>query len=299
MASVSLVTQDTDGRRCPVCSSRSQSFWGTRTGFPLFECGDCKVVFFDRSQISLHDYQTYYEYTDTFDADRISWELRIRRRAISKQLERLATYIKGRELLDVGAGPGYLCKIARDQGWSTSGIEVSAKALRIGREYLSTRYVELAAVPPTSVDLITCHHILEHVEGPKEFIQTLRSKLKPGGVIAVHVPHQEPLTAFIQNKLFTNGEKYCQLYAPEHISGFSKGSLRNTFELFGFETLRVRTSAMWGVYYDPFFLRNFLTQKDYSGVIKQTVRSAVDNVGICVGRGSWVVGHFRKTQSSI
>lgn len=56
----------------------------------------------------------------------------------------------------------------------------------------------------------------------------------------------------------------------------------------------VRTSAMWSVYYDPFFLNNFLREKNYAGIIKHTLRSAVDNVGVLIGLGDWVVAHFRK-----
>lgn len=264
----------------------------------MYECLSCGVVFFDRKQFELHDYQTYYEYTDDWDSPRVAWELKIRRWSLSRQLKKLGSYVQGRKLLDIGAGPGYLCRIASDNGWDADGVEVSSKAKRIGEQFLGVRYINPEEVAEESVDVITCHHVLEHMEKPDEFIQSLKSKLKPRGVIAVHVPHREPLSFLIRNKLskgrFSRTEKFCQLYVPEHISGFTKESLVNTFELFEFETLMVRTSAMWSIYYDPFFLKNYLREKNYAGIVKHTFRCAVDNIGVGVGLGDWVIAHFRK-----
>jgi 2-polyprenyl-3-methyl-5-hydroxy-6-metoxy-1,4-benzoquinol methylase len=284
---------------CPVCSAANNVEWGIRTAKVMFECQSCGVVFFDRAAFELHDYQSYYEYTDTWDSARVEWELKIRRRALTKQLARLGNYVEGRKLLDIGAGPGYLCHVAASEGWESDGVELSEKALRIGRQFLDVNYIEFDDVVDESLDVITCYHILEHVEHPDGFIKRVYSKLKPNGVVAVHVPHREPLSFSIRNRLSSwknaEAEKLCQLYIPEHISGFTPDSLVKTFALFGFQPLFCRTSAMWSTYYDPFFLKNYFREKDYAAVIKHTLRCLVDNVGVAFDRGDWVVGHFRKS----
>jgi 2-polyprenyl-3-methyl-5-hydroxy-6-metoxy-1,4-benzoquinol methylase len=269
-----------------------------RTEQMMYECQSCGVVFFDRGQFELHDYDNYYDYTDTWDDARVAWELGIRRRALRKQLAHLGTYVEGRRLLDIGAGPGYLCRVATDEGWEACGIELSAKALRIGRQFLQVNYLQLEDVAEESLDVITCYHVLEHMERPDEFIKSLRSKLKTGGVVAVHVPHREPLSFLLRNWLNRlrgqQSEKLCALYVPEHISGFTQESLVKTFELFGFQSLMVKTAAMWSMYYDPFFLKNYLREKNYLNIFKHTLRCMVDNVGVGAGLGDWVVAHFRK-----
>ena len=283
---------------CPICFGAHSLGWGFRTVHAMFECQSCGVVFFDRARFELHDYQTYYEYTDDWDDARVKWEMKIRRRALTKQLARIGTYVNGRTLLDVGAGPGYLCRIACDNGWDARGIEVSAKARRIGKQFLRVEYVDIARVEDESLDVITCHHVLEHMTRPDEFIRELRTKLKPSGVVVIHVPHREPLSFLIRNTL--NGfkaaqtERLCALYIPEHVLGFTQASLTHAFSLFGFQPLFVRTSAMWSVYYDPFFLKNYLRENDYLGILQHTLRCLIDNVGVLVGRGDWVIGHFRK-----
>jgi len=295
-ASMAMDTTGT-GPVCPVCAAKNSRDWGLRTEHRMFECSNCRVVFFDRQAFQLHDYGNYYDYTDDWDAERVGWEVKIRRRALKQQLKRLGGYVEGRRLLDIGAGPGYLCHVASNEGWQAQGVELSEKALRVGRQFLNVDYVQLDEIPEGSLDVVTCYHILEHMKDPGEFLTKVHSKLSSTGVVAVHVPHREPLSFAIRNLLKRRNqqaEKYCQLYVPEHISGFTIESLANTLRLFGFETLMIRTSAMWSTYYDPFFLKNYLRARDYSGIFKHSLRSFIDNVGVAIRSGDWVVGHFRK-----
>jgi len=284
---------------CPMCSASNNRVWGLKTEHVMYECNRCGLIFFDRQEFEVHEYGNYYDYTDDWDSGRVSWELDIRRRALTRQLARLGRYVSGRKLLDIGAGPGYLCRIALNEGWEAQGIELSEKALRIGREFLDVDYVQFDEIADESLDVITCYHILEHMEHPDGFIRKVYSKLKPNGVVAVHVPHREPLSFSIRNLVTSwkssEAEKQCQLYVPEHISGFTTASLVNAFRIFGFQPLFVRTSAMWSTYYDPFFLKNYFRESDYPGIVKHTLRALVDNLGVVFARGDWVVGHFRRT----
>jgi SAM-dependent methyltransferase len=265
----------------------------------MYECDGCRVVFFDRRLFEVHSYGNYYDYTEDWDDARIAWEMKIRRKAFRRQFQKLGRYVEGRRLLDIGAGAGFLCRSAIDAGWDAQGIELSPKAVSLGQKFLDVKYVDLDDVADGSLDVITCYHILEHMEQPSGFIKTVSSKLKANGVVAVHVPHREPLSFSIRNRLQSRGidqaEKLCQLYVPEHISGFTKESLVNSFQIFGFRPLLITTCAMWSSYYDPFFLANYLREKNYAGLLKHTVRSLIDNVGVAFGQGDWVVGHFRKT----
>jgi len=264
----------------------------------MYECENCRLVFLDRRELQLHEYGNYYDYTDNWDQARMDWEVKIRRRAFHAQFGKFGQYLTGRKHLDIGAGPGFLCRVAREDGWETEGIELSPKAVHLGRKFFKIDYVQLDDVPAESVDLITAYHVLEHMERPDAFIRGLHSKLKPGGVVAIHVPHREPLSFSLRNRFSgrkdKGADKHCQLYAPEHISGFTSDSLRHAFSLFGFQPLMIRTSAMWSRYYDPFFLKNYIDERNYSGICKHSLRSLIDNVGVLLGQGDWVIGHFRK-----
>jgi|GEM_PF-272300 len=47
------------------------------------------------------------------------------------------------------------------------------------------------AIPSESIDVIICHHVLEHVEKPTEMLAESRRLLKPGGALLLHVPFEK------------------------------------------------------------------------------------------------------------
>jgi len=280
--------------------------WGRVHGRLAYECEGCDVVFFPRPIETSADYEQYYPYLKDFDGARFEWELRIRVRKYRHQLGAIRRYRPdARKLTDVGAGPGYLCKVAMDAGWKALGIEASSPAVEAGRREFGVRYVELDNVEPGSQDAITCHHVLEHLEEPASFLETLRSKLVSGGILVVHVSNREPLTYLARNVLRRTRERdadlYCQLYYPEHITGFTRRSLAAALQHVGFEPLRVSCVSMWSRFYDPFFLGNYfrdgagrrIAKVEYGRLVRQVVQSVGENVGNLFGRGDWVVGHFR------
>lgn len=290
---------------CPFCTSSGRP-WGRVHGLQAHECPGCGVVFFPRPIGESADYQEYYPYLKHFDDERFAWELSVRRRKYRHQLEVIRRHRPGAvRLTDVGAGPGYLCKVAMEEGWQAQGVETAEPAVKAGEERFGVRYVALEDVEAQSQDAITCHHVLEHIEEPDGFLRLLRSKLVGGGVLVVHVPNCEPLTYLARNLLRRNrqrgGDVLCQLYHPEHITGFTTRSLPAAISRFGFTPLSVRCVSMWSRFYDPFFLRNYLRdhggeglwRADYRGIARQVVQSLADNAGNAIGRGDWVVGHFR------
>lgn len=272
---------------------------------PIYQCLSCDSVFFGRPIVHPADYGDYYPYLKQFNPERFRWELEIRRAKYRFQLAAIRQHCPAaKKLLDVGAGPGYFCRIAMDEGWQAQAVESAPPAEEAGAREFGVHYVTLEDIAPASVDAVACHHVLEHIEDPAGFLRALHSKLRPGGILVVHVPHREPLTFALRNlfrRLSGNGVTLSHLYYPEHISGFSAQSLPRILSRFGFETLGVRTVAMWSGYYDPFFLRNYfrdaagrrVARVNYLHLFRHALRCALDNVGVLFDRGDWVVGHFR------
>src|SRR2546426_11561211 len=186
--------------RCPVCVDSATSRWGSRGGHAIFECGACGLTFFDLSSFTAHDYRDYYRYTETWSETDIVYEVEVRRRGTVRQLRRRASMIPGRRLLDIGAGPGYFCRIALDEGWDAEGVEISARAVEIGRDRLGVSYIDLEAVPAASGDVVCCPHGVRHVADPLGLLRALRPGLQPGGVLVVPAPPPEPLSFVLRNR---------------------------------------------------------------------------------------------------
>jgi len=237
-----------------------------------------------------------------FDEDRFAWELSIRHKKFMCQLDLISRYSSGRRLLDIGAGPGYFVKVALDQGWSAEAIEISQEAVRHGRRIFGVQYVTLEGIEDSSLDVVTCHHVLEHLTEPASFLEVLWRKLKPGGLLVFHVPHQQPLTFAVRNgfrRLIAGGraETFCSLYGDVHITGFTERSLKRFVERQGFATQFTHTVGMWSMFYDPFFLGNFIRDRAWGAMVRKAVRHLIETIGIPFGLGDWVVGYFRKSTS--
>ena len=275
--------------------------WGERDGRLIFRCPDTGALFIDRAALGEETYQQYYQYLADFDSRRFDWELRIRRKKIQRQLRLMEHLAPGKRIADVGAGPGYLCRIAALEGWSPVGIEISAEAVRHGEEQFGVRYTKLEEIPDESLDVISCQHVLEHVAKPVEFLQALRRKLASSGLLVLHVPHEQPLTFFLRERLSRllrrHRDTYCTLYGDIHVSGFSPESLARVVEGQGFKAQFIRTAGMWSRYYDPFFAREYVRRGQWLALMRKGIRSAVELLGNPVGKGDWIVGYFVKSSS--
>jgi len=289
----------------PFTGSETTTVWGKLDGRSIYQCPDTGAVFFDREEISERSYQDYgaYPYLEEFDEERINWEVGIRRSKYREQLDLMEDYAPGRNLLDMGAGPGYLCRVAEDEGWEARGIEISKNAVQFGKQELGVRYIDIEEVEDGSVDVITCHHVLEHIPQPMRFLGNLRSKLRRGGLLVLHVPHQQPLTFLLRDwvgRLLSNGklDTFCTLYGETHIQGFTKKSLQKVLEEAGFSAHFTISKGMWTKYYDPFFAKNYLRDGKYVAMARKFVRHVIERLGEPVGKGDWVVGYFSKSNAT-
>ncbi len=291
----------TASAQSPFSNATSSRVWGKKDGRVIYQCPDTGAIFYDRDEIEHEDYQDYYPYLKGFDAERFEWEVRIRRPKFKKQLALMRRYVSGDRprLLDVGAGPGYLVRVAQEEGWDVTGAEISAEAVRHGEHQYGASYIALDEVEDESLDALTCHHVLEHIDEPIAFLETFYRKLKPGGLLVLHVPHQQPLTFALRDKIkqLTSGgeaETVCKLYGDIHLSGFTEDSLRAVVERCGFETHFTKTPGMWSKYYDPFFFRGLAQEGRWGFIARKVVRQGLEKLGEPFGMGDWVVGYFHK-----
>lgn len=164
-------------------------------------CKKCGLVFIPRGSQEKHDY--YKEggyYTD-------STNLAARQFMISRHLllqlakdrvttiEKLASIdLSNKSVLDAGCGYGetlgYLnlyrqCKVL--------GVEPSPETARSGEQMFG---IKIAAAlfedydfSGETFDLIMCNHTLEHVVDPSRFLEMLKFRLKPSGLLYLEVPN--------------------------------------------------------------------------------------------------------------
>ena len=146
----------------------------------------------------------------------------------SKLAEKLRAFLPPRgRLLDIGCGNGAFlrCFAAAFPDWSLSGTELGEAHRREVEAIPQVERVYCGSPDkaPGTFDAVTLIHVLEHVPDPGNFLQIVRRKLNPGGLLMVHVPDHT------RNPF--------DLLIADHCTHFSAGSLRRFLRWCGFTLL--------------------------------------------------------------
>jgi len=105
-------------------------------------------------------------------------------------IDRLAQ-LSGKRVVDVGCGGGVLAESMATRGARVTGIDLSAKPLRVAQlhalesgvavDYREVSAEALAAEAAASFEVVTCMEMLEHVPDPASTVQACSTLAKAGG----------------------------------------------------------------------------------------------------------------------
>ena len=149
-------------------------------------------------------------------------------------------------MLDVGCGPGWLLS-ALDDSWKRFGVEVSAFAVEHAKAHGEIYVGPLldCPFPEGSFDLVTMHHVIEHMADPTANIVKARRLLKPGGWLMLATPDFDSGCA----RRF--GANYRLLHDTTHVSLFSNDSMHRFLRDHGFRIRRVDYPFFETRYFTP------------------------------------------------
>lgn len=128
----------------------------------------------------------------------------------------------------------------RDRGWSVAGIDPDPEAVNVAKEIhgLEARVgaVQDLLADARRYDVITLHHVLEHVHDPVATLAACRELLAPGGAVVVTTPNAGGRA----HRRF--GRDWLQLDVPRHLVLFTRASLRAAAGKAGFSKVSTRTT---------------------------------------------------------
>ena len=223
---------------CPMCeSAKSEPTSYGKAPFALRRCSDCRLWFLSPRlpEVEMMRYyagQGYFQseeqgigyagYEEQADALRQTFAL------LMRTLDR-AGAARG-DLLEVGAGLGYLLAEAGDYFETVSGVEMSAGArAKAARVSGATLYESLDELDGSQTfDCIVATHVIEHVYDPVGFATRLKRHLAPGGVLVLAAPHM----GSVFRKAM--GNRWPSFKYPEHVAFYDADTLRSLFERAGF-----------------------------------------------------------------
>lgn len=212
-------------------STREEALAATTGPLSLSACLDCGHIFnhaFDAKRVA---YAPGYENSQHASSVFRGYAQRL----VDRLIEQYG--IRSRTVVDIGCGRGdllaMLCERGGNRGFgfdpSYAGTTAAdgERQFTIQREYFGAE--QAAAIRPS---LVSCRHVLEHVEDPVDFLRTLRTTIEACGdaVLYLEVPSGEELLSSLG--LWD--------YLYEHVSYFSAQSLEAVLNAAGFDVLAMR-----------------------------------------------------------
>jgi len=192
--------QDFSRHHCDVCGNDSFTPQAVLNGRPLVRCRTCGLEYMNlrpSPQRLAQVYAAEYFTAPRTQSAKTSYEqdkpnvLRFARARLDTLEKRLPD--KGR-LLDVGCALGFYLEEAASRGWQVTGMDISDYAIDFARSNLGITDVHKGTIEtmdfaPQSFDAIICSLVFEHFLDPRACLVKMASWLRPGGYLAIKVPH--------------------------------------------------------------------------------------------------------------
>ncbi|KMO40054.1 methyltransferase type 11 [Methylobacterium tarhaniae] len=97
----------------------------------------------------------------------------------------------GVRVLDFGSGSGEFLAAARARGCTATGVEPGRAYAAYARDEYGARVLDRIddLAPDETFEVVTAHHVLEHLRDPVDTLERLALRLAPGGVLYAAVPN--------------------------------------------------------------------------------------------------------------
>ncbi len=214
-------------RHCPVCEKAPEKCLFIKDGFRHILCLECGTIYV--SLILREDVaEKYWREESAWQAVLNSQpQQELDRLKYQYGLDLVDMRTPGRRLLDIGSGQGHFVRLAEEQNWQTTALELNLESTKkLADEGLNVivKHLEMTDLPPASFDCITLWEVLEHLPEPRHTMAEVRRLLAPEGLCLIMVPNAHSLvTRLLHEKSNTFG-------GHSHLNHFSPPSLSRLLE---------------------------------------------------------------------
>ncbi|HEX6403115.1 MAG TPA: class I SAM-dependent methyltransferase [Pseudonocardiaceae bacterium] len=237
---------------CPWCGSDDLSV-RLRTGdliqrkpgrFTLEQCGACGHIF-QNPRLTPAGLDFYYrDFYDGLGQELAEYVFNASGQSYRGRIDMLKPFTTPTAWLDVGAGYGHFCKVARET-WPSAvfdgldqsvGAEVARRRGWIDHSYLG-EFPRLADELAGRYDVVSMHHYLEHTREPFDELDTAAKILSSGGYLLIELPDPESLFG----RLF--GRWWLPWFQPQHQHMIPIRNLAQALADRGFSTVAIERGA--------------------------------------------------------
>ncbi len=209
---------------------------------------------------ALPDYYKSEDYISHTDSKRNLFESVyhvIRKISLKQKLKLINRCITDeKKLLDVGCGTGDFLQVAKHNNWKISGIEPNPQARAIANNKTDNSVFDLDQLlkfQPTSFNVITLWHVLEHLPNLEEHVQIFKKLLKPDGILIIAVPNYKSYDAKYYKEFWAAYD------VPRHLWHFDKESISKLVSKVSMHVVKIKP-----MYFDAFYV-SLLSEKYKNG----------------------------------
>jgi len=259
-----LSSPPSENASCPICGAYDfqplinlkDRLWSRPGSFLMARCRVCSHGFLAR-RVGRENIGFYYD--GLYDEGGLRLEERLQRSFLARslnwrRLRALWARMRGQRgrHLDVGCGVSALLRQIAEQGREVVGLDFDGAACDSQRAFCAGLPValwqgtldEAREGDGQQIDFNTQRfasasmiHYLEHTFSPIEDLRRVHDLLGTGGALVVEVPTLESVNRRLYRSFWLS------YLPPQHISLFSRRSLRRALEEAGFEGVRIRGAS--------------------------------------------------------
>jgi SAM-dependent methyltransferase len=250
---------------CKICGSDNiHKYHEDFNGNVIFICESCKVQFMNPQYSDEYLKEYYSKYTK----EEPEWDEPLNY-GHNFHLDLIEKYISHKgSFLDIGSGKGHLLKQAKKRGWECYGYDVDCSSVeyfskKLGIKIFCGDFEKIKWIPD-SFDVISMHHVFEHLKEPISYLNVINSVLVRGGILFIVIPNIKGVSSKLKFKLEkmgirkTNIGKYYD--TSHHLFFYEPKTLSNILLNNGYKILHIRSGHKVRPYQSMlkrYFLRNF------------------------------------------
>lgn len=229
---------------CPICAGenlkvrlRTDDLLQHKPGqFTLEKCSDCGHIF-QNPRLSLDGLDFYYkDFYDGLGEKGMEFIFAFQPQTYRQRADMIAETAAPERWLDVGAGHGHFCCVAKDVFPNTEfdGLDLSESIDEAARRgWIDTAYRGLfpAEAPkmPAAYDVVSMSHYLEHTLDPRAELDAAHTALMPEGYLFIEVPNPQSKLGRLL------GRYWIPWFQPQHQHLISTDNMDKLLREAGFE----------------------------------------------------------------
>lgn len=261
----------TENRACPVCESSNESEIFRKEGGKYVKCQDCDMVYINPvfKDFALKDYyeQNHSIQSEIVETDIDDFYINIYTKGI---LSIKSVNNSASNILDVGCSSGVFLDIAKNNDFSTFGVELNKSEYKFAQKKGHTVYNDLLEniTFDNKFDVITMWDVFEHLKDGKFYLNLMKILLRENGLIFLQIPSSDSLAAkILQDK--------CNMFdGLEHVNLYGVDTIKKLANSCNLEVLDIKT-----VISEIGVINNYLNYEDpYLGNTKNktTIPNIID-----------------------